>query len=404
MDDVDASAAARRLAAAEREALLPQDTTPLLPARRKRATAVATMVLGLLALSVGVTVVHQRLEKEQKLDVDRDAAWTAFKAKYEKTYATPAHEKAARRNYEARLASMDERNRINGEAVFGVTRHADREMGHNAFARGHRRAERRDILNLKPIKTKTISKIDWRETEGVISPVKNQGQCGSCWAFAVTEQVESQLVLSGAPQVTLSPQQLASCTADAEGCGGGDPGQAYAYLASLNNASGLAPDAWWPYEQSLTPDDACTSKDCTEACDRDPAQLEGDYQYVGPYARIHGYGFATDECTQGDCAHQNTTELMLRLHDAPVAVCLNAEHWDDYVGGVLTADACGGNGANDIDHCVQLVGYDSAGGWFLVRNSWSTSWGEDGYLRLAIDGNACGVANEATVAVVEEGE
>ena len=87
-----------------------------------------------------------------------------------------------------------------------------------------------------------------------MSPVKNQGQCGSCWAFAVTEQVESQLVLSGAPQVTLSPQQLASCTADAEGCGGGDPGQAYAYLASLNNASGLAPDAWWPYEQSLTPD------------------------------------------------------------------------------------------------------------------------------------------------------
>ena len=83
---------------------------------------------------------------------------------------------------------------------------------------------------------------------------------------------------------------------------------------------------------------------------------------VGPYARIHGYGFATDECTQGTCEDQNTTELMLRLHDAPIAVCLNAEHWDDYVGGVLTADARGGNGANDIDHCVQLVGYDSAAG------------------------------------------
>ena len=92
MDDVDASAAARRLAAAEREALLPHDTTPLLPARRKRATAVATMVLGLLALSVGVTVVHERLAKEQKLDVDRDAAWTAFKKKYEKAYETPNDE------------------------------------------------------------------------------------------------------------------------------------------------------------------------------------------------------------------------------------------------------------------------------------------------------------------------
>ena len=121
------------------------------------------------------------------------------------------------------------------------------------------------------------------------------------------------------------------------GCGGGDPGQAYARLASLNNASGLAPDAWWPYEQSLTPDDACV-QGLHGGRDRDPAQLEGDYQYVGPYARIHGYGFATDECTQGAREDQNTTELMLRLHDAPIAVCLNAEHWDDYVGGVLTAD------------------------------------------------------------------
>ena len=400
MDDVDARAAARRLAAAEREALLPHDTTPLLPARRKRATAVATMVLGLLALSVGVTVVHQRLEKEQKLDVDRDAAWTAFKAKYEKTYATPAHEKgAAQLRGAPRVDGREEPNQWGG----GLRRDAARGPGDGTqrVRGGIEGAERRDILNLKPIKTKVHLKDRLARNGGRREPRQEPGPVrlvlGACG-----HRYGEPARIKRAPQVTLSPQQLASCTADAGGRRR-RPGPGRAYLASLNNG-GLAPDAWWPYEQSLTPDDACTSKDCTEACDRDPAQLEGDYQYVWPNARIHGYGFATDECTQGTCEDQNTTELMLRLHDAPIAVCLNAEHWDDYVCGVLTADACGGIGANDIDHCVQLVGYDSAGGWFLVRNSWSTSWGEDGYLRLAIDGNACGVANEATVAVVEEGE
>ena len=87
-----------------------------------------------------------------------------------------------------------------------------------------------------------------------------------------------------------------------------------------------------------------------------------------------------------------------------MSVCVDASLWDDYTGGVLKASACSANYL-DLDHCVQVVGFDSTGPepYWIVRNSWSTSWGEDGYLRLAIDGNACGVANEATVAVVEEG-
>ena len=72
---------------------------------------------------------------------------------------------------------------------------------------------------------------------------------------------------------------------------------------------------------------------------------------------------------------------------------------------MLRYDACSGAYA-DIDHCVQLVGYnatDQANAYWIVRNSWSTSWGEDGYIYLSMDGNTCGVANEATVAVVVEG-
>ncbi|EGB04435.1 hypothetical protein AURANDRAFT_5922, partial [Aureococcus anophagefferens] len=229
-------------------------------------------------------------------------------------------------------------------------------------------------VDLEPVEGASHAFVDWRaDSRGVVSAVKNQGQCGSCWAFSATEQVESQLVLAGAPQVELSTQQVASCTADpqlmcCDGCAGGDPTAAYEYLAWASRKGGLAPDAWWPYEQGLTPDEVCEAPACTKTCDKD-----------------------------------DTDQLAARLEASPLSVCLNAGAWDDYTGGVLSEAACGGHGADDVDHCVQLVGYNKTepeNSYWIVRNSWSTSWGEDGYIYLSMDGNACGVANEATLAVV----
>lgn len=349
--------------------------------------------------------------------------WEAFKGQYSKRYATPEHESRARANFEARLAHLELQNERNGKPVFGVTEHADREVGAPAFARGRRprlakeqRPTPKSIVDIEPVVSKTTrgDAVDWRsDSRGVVSAVKNQGQCGTCWAFSATEQVESQLVLAGAPQVELSTQQVASCTVDPElqccdGCAGGDPTAAYEYLVSTTKAAGgLAPDAWWPYEQGLTPEDSCTMPECTRSCDRDAKQLPIDYEFVGPYARVLGYGYATPECEEGACDSQDMLELAARVRESPVSVCLNADVFDDYTGGVITEKACGGHGATDVDHCVQLVGFNDTAEepYWIVRNSWSTSWGESGYVRLEFspDANPCGLANEATVAVVKEG-
>ena len=115
------------------------------------------------------------------------------------------------------------------------------------------------------------------------------------------------------------------------------------------------------------------------------------------YATIEGYAFATDPCGAGLCEDQNLDELAAVTDATPVSVCLDAASWDDYTGGVLRADSCS-SAYIDVDHCVQLVGYDkgAAEPYWKIRNSWGTDWGEGGFIRLAFGNeNMCCVGCEA---------
>jgi hypothetical protein len=119
---------------------------------------------------------------------------------------------------------------------------------------------------------------------------------------------------------------------------------------------------------------------------------------TGPYAEVTGYSYATPPC-YGQCDSQNTTLLTMNIATyGPASVCVNAGKWTSYTGGVLTQAACGGYGYLDLDHCVQLVGYNAGASspYWLVRNSWATNWGERGYILLEYPANTCGVADEAT--------
>jgi len=295
-------------------------------------------------------------------------------------------------------------NAKNGEPVFGLSFYTDREGAELPY-RGRKAGMPPHPVEAPLYETKLATPpkdVDWRLTKAVTA-VKNQGQCGSCWAFSATEEVESQFILHVTDDyaINFSPQQVASCTTACEGCGGGWTHSAYDYLKS---SKGLAPEAFWPYAQGLTPVHECSDPSCTESCSKkDLSELKQYSFYIGPHATVEGFTYATPACNTGSCDHQDLEKFAASLAETPVSVCVDASAWNDYTGGVMSAEACGPSGAMDLDHCVQAVGYNTTAAkpYWIVRNSWSEGWGESGYIYLEYGKNTCGLANEATIATVQ---
>merc|ERR1711977_532929 len=96
-------------------------------------------------------------------------------------------------------------------------------------------------------------------------------------------------------------------------------------------------------------------------------------------------------------------KLAAALEETPVSVCVNAGTWNDYTGGVLTSRACGSMAADEQDHCVMAVGFNTTAPttWGIVRNSWASTWGEEGYIYLEMAENTCGLADDATIPEVK---
>jgi len=213
---------------------------------------------------------------------------------------------------------------------------------------------------------------DWRP-KGAVTDVKDQAQCGSCWAFSVTENVESVWMLAkginNATMTPLSPQQIVDCDTSDEGCNGGNPETAYGYI---KDAGGLEPEKDYPY----------TAEDGT--C---------HFKKEDVFAKISNYKYAT---TSGD----ETTLKSNLVAWAPLSICVDARYWQDYQSGVMTAYEC--DWIVELDHCVQAVGYDVTAStpFWIVRNSWGSTWGEAGYIRLEYGQNSCGLTEEATSAVI----
>jgi len=232
-------------------------------------------------------------------------------------------------------------------------------------------------------KKTTFATIDWR-TKGAITAVKDQGQCGSCWAFSAVEETESMWFLKGKTLVELSPQQVVSCD-DVDGaCNGGDTPTAYAYIKS---AGGLETEEDYPY----------TSGDGDNGtCEFDKSKVKG--------GNNNGFTYASPACESNDpdCKKVDEAKLLQSLGVAPISICVVADPWQFYDSGVMGHADCDGKYA-DLDHCVQLVGYNSDpsdGKYWIVRNSWGSDWGVSGYIWLQYGFNTCGVADEATIPTI----
>jgi cathepsin L len=197
-------------------------------------------------------------------------------------------------------------------------------------------------------------RMDWREQDGVVSDPKDQGGCGSCWAFSAVETLESHYAIATGETVKLSPQQIVSCSPNPQHCGGsgGCDGSTQPLAFNYTQTAGITTEANYPYRGT------------TGTCDTSK---------IKPVAFNDGYAELTTN---------SYTELITAVATkGPVSISIAAGgfRFQFYGGGVLS-------GCNDfvMDHAVQLVGYgtDSGKDYWLVRNSWGGSWGESGYIRM----------------------
>jgi C1A family cysteine protease len=208
---------------------------------------------------------------------------------------------------------------------------------------------------------------DWISKDKV-TPVKNQEQCGSCWAFSATENIESVWMiakdLTPSTFKPLAPQQIVDCDKRDGGCNGGNPPTAYEYIIQ---AGGQDTEASYPYHA------------VNQACQFKPADVE---------AKITSYKTISNE------ADMKTATATV----SPLSICVDAAQWQFYSSGVMTPSQCG----TSLDHCVQIVGYDTTANppYWNVRNSWGTDWGMSGFIRLEYGHNTCGLTEETTTAVV----
>lgn len=327
----------------------------------------AVLVLALLA--VVVVSATRTLQDDERLFAD-------FKQTYGRKYmpSDEAHKFAC---FRENLNLIDQRNVAGkGQEHHGVNQFTDlcpKEFAqyYLGYKRNATRAQVPDMFTPEQV-VGACQQVDWR-TKGVVTPIKNQGQCGSCWSFSATGNMEGQWALAGNSLASLSEEELVQCSSSAgnQGCNGGLMDQAFDWVVQNG---GITSESNYPYTSGGGVTGTCKN-----------AKLK---QYT---AHVSGHK---------DLPTSESQMAAWMCTGGPLSIGVDAASWQTYSGGILST--CQGT---QMDHGVLIVGFNLANSppYWIVKNSWGTSWGENGYIRVEYGTDQCGINQDPCTSIAGKG-
>jgi C1A family cysteine protease len=323
------------------------------------------LLFGLVVVSAAVEHLHSSEEYYRH-------NFASFMSKYNKKYAQDDlvyRFKVFKQN----MDFITEQNKKNLSYTLGMNKFGDMPFNEfHAKYTGYNQVKR-DYIRSKNGPTHAFGteanpkSVDWRKT-GAVTPVKDQGQCGSCWAFSATGSMEGAYAVKTKTLVSLSEQQLVDCSTSQgnEGCNGGLMDYAFEYVI----ASGIGTEAAYPY------------KAVDQKCKKVTASPVKIKSYV-------------------DVTHNSDADMETAVAKGPVSVAIEADQpaFQFYKSGIFSDPSCG----TALDHGVLAVGYDVKGSqkYWIVKNSWGSDWGDTGYISIVRQTGAgeCGINMESSYPV-----
>ena len=294
----------------------------------------------------------------------------AWKNEHRKSYLTVEHERAAAANWEKNDAIIKATNAKKLSYWLGHNEYSDLTADefysmYTGLLPNQADREPRPVFDTHLAAPPTA--VDW-VAKGGVTPVKNQGRCGSCWAFSTTGSIEGAYFVATGHLVSLSEEELVQCSHNGDhGCQGGLMDNGFTWVEK----NGLCLEADDPYTSGTGTTGTCNGKSATCA----------------PNVTVTGF----TDVKSGD-----ENALLAAVANQPVSIAIEADKsaFQMYKGGVLDNPACG----TKLDHGVLVVGFGTDASlskdYWKVKNSWGATWGEQGYIRMVRGSNQCGIAQQ----------